>query len=405
MLSRRRLLIAAGGALAASHRPVRAQDAVIRDTDQPRSLHAMPADHVTGNALGYDGKIPGPVLRVRRGGELSVRLVNELSEPTTIHWHGLRVPNAMDGVPILTQAAVAPAASFEYRFRSPDAGTYWYHAHEAGQLERGLFGALIVEESQAIDVDGDLTLVLSRSGANGAPLVNGALRPDIAVTPGSRLRLRLVNASSASGLTLWLDAHALWVMAIDGQPAEPFLARDSRVALGPGNRVDLFVDMSGQAGSTSALVASPGGEQGILRFVYGTAAGHPGDRARPQPLPPSSLPERIDLRSALRAELVLDRDRPGVDGPPLFSVRRGRSVTLTLRQTSAGPHVVHVHGHHFRLLDRLDDGWKPYWLDTLVVGGRMERVAFVADNPGRWLIQCRSLEQPAAMGAAWFAVT
>jgi FtsP/CotA-like multicopper oxidase with cupredoxin domain len=66
---------------------------------------------------------------------------------------------------------------------------------------------------------------------------------------------------------------------------------------------------------------------------------------------------------------------------------------------------VHVHGHHFRLLDRLDDGWKPYWLDTLVVGGRTERVAFVADNPGRWLIQCRSLEQPASMGAAWFAVT
>jgi FtsP/CotA-like multicopper oxidase with cupredoxin domain len=311
----------------------------------------------------------------------------------------------MDGVPILTQAAVAPATSFEYRFRPPDAGTYWYHAHEAGQLERGLFGALIVEESQAIDVDGDLILVLSRSGANGAPLVNGALRPDIAVTPGSRVRLRLVNASSASGLTLWLDDHALWVMAIDGQPAEPFLARDSRVGLGPGNRVDLFVDMRGQAGSTSALLASPGGEQGILRFVYGTAAGHPGDRARPQPLPPSSLPERIDLRSALRAGLVLDRDRPGVDGPPLFSVRRGRSVTLTLRQTSAGPHVVHVHGHHFRLLDRLDDGWKPYWLDTLVVGERTERVAFVADNPGRWLIQCRSLERPASVGAAWFAVT
>jgi FtsP/CotA-like multicopper oxidase with cupredoxin domain len=402
MLSRRRLLIAAGGALAASHRPARAQGVV--NADQPRSLRAMPADHLTGNALGYDGKIPGPVLRVRRGGELSVRLVNELSEATTIHWHGLRVPNAMDGVPMLTQAAVAPATSFEYRFRPPDAGTYWYHAHEAGQLQRGLFGALIVEESQAIDVDGDLTLVLSRPDANGAPLVNGALRPDIAVTPASRLRLRLVNASSASGLTLWLEAHALWVMAIDGQPAEPFLARDSRVGLGPGNRVDLFVDMSGQAGSTSTLRASPGGEQGILRFVYG-AGRHPGDRARPQPLPPSSLPERIDLRSALRAELLLDRDRPGVDSPPLFSVRRGRSVTLTLRQSSAVPRVVHVHGHHFRLLDRLDDGWKPYWLDTLVVGERTERVAFVADNPGRWLIQGRSLEQPASMVAVWFAVT
>jgi FtsP/CotA-like multicopper oxidase with cupredoxin domain len=90
---------------------------------------------------------------------------------------------------------------------------------------------------------------------------------------------------------------------------------------------------------------------------------------------------------------------------PLFAVNRGRSLSLGIHNTGARPHVLHLHGHHFRLLDRLDDGWKPSWLDTLVVGEAVERIAFVADNPGRWLIEWRMLERPDAGGAAWFAVT
>ena len=92
-------------------------------------------------------------------------------------------------------------------------------------------------------------------------------------------------------------------------------------------------------------------------------------------------------------------------GPPLFTVRRGRAVTLAIRNPTGHPHVVHLHGHHFRLLDRLDDGWKPFWLDTLVVGDAIERIAFVADNPGKWLIECRRLEHQASIPAAWFAVS
>ena len=92
-------------------------------------------------------------------------------------------------------------------------------------------------------------------------------------------------------------------------------------------------------------------------------------------------------------------------GPPLFSVARGRAVTLAIRNASGVPQVVHVHGHSFRLLDRLDDGWKPYWMDTLVVGEQTERIAFVAANPGKWLIECRVMERRDTDTAVWFAVS
>ena len=105
---------------------------------------------------------PARRLRVKRGEELKVRLVNELPEPTVIHWHGLRLPNAMDGVPHLTQAPVEPGKSFDYRFNAPDAGTFWYHSHlySSEQLERGLYGVLIVDEPQPVEVDRDIVLVL-----------------------------------------------------------------------------------------------------------------------------------------------------------------------------------------------------------------------------------------------------
>jgi FtsP/CotA-like multicopper oxidase with cupredoxin domain len=178
---------------------------------------------------------------VKRGEELRVRLLNELAEPTSVHWHGVRLPNTMDGVPQLTQSAIAPGASFDYRFKPPDAGTFWYHAPVGAQVAQGLYGALIVEEEQPVSVDRDILLVLG-TAADGADarapvLVNGLLRPDIAVKSGERLRLRLINATATRSLALKVEGHAAWVMAIDGQPAEPFLARDSRVGLGPGNRV------------------------------------------------------------------------------------------------------------------------------------------------------------------------
>ena len=116
-----------------------------------RTLSSIPP----GPAVSYEGTVPGPTLRVKRGDELRIRLFNGLSEPTTIHWHGVRLPNAMDGVPALTQPAVMPNSSFDYHFRCPDAGTFWYHAQSSAQLDDGLYGALVVEELDGIAVDRD----------------------------------------------------------------------------------------------------------------------------------------------------------------------------------------------------------------------------------------------------------
>jgi FtsP/CotA-like multicopper oxidase with cupredoxin domain len=377
-------------------------------------LRALPGAAFTGeykkpSLLGYDGTVPGPTLRIKRGDELRVRLINELPEPTAIHWHGVRLANDMDGVPQLTQAAVAPRASFDYRFQPPDAGTFWYHAYAGPQTDQGLHGALIVEEPHGVEVDRDIVLVLGMPGEPGSPQVrvNGAIRPDIVVKTGERLRLRMINASSARGLSVKLEGHAAWVMAIDGQPAEPFLARDSRIALGPGNRADLFVDTIHNPGTATGILAGARDEQPIARIVYESGGNMRGpQRPEPRPLPANPLPARIDLKSSLRVELALGNATPlDPAGPPLFTVRRGRAVTLAIRNAGGYPQVVHVHGHSFRLLDRLDDGWAPYWLDTLVVGERTERIAFVADNPGRWLIECRMLERSDTDTAVWFAVS
>ena len=107
----------------------------------------------------YDGLVPGPELRLRQGDRLRVVVENGLSQPTSVHWHGLRLPNAMDGVPRLTQAPIEPGERFVYEFDPPDAGTFWYHPHFRGfeQIGRGLAGPLIVEEPTPIEVDRDVT--------------------------------------------------------------------------------------------------------------------------------------------------------------------------------------------------------------------------------------------------------
>ncbi len=361
----------------------------------------------------YEGTLPGPTLRLKRGGEARVRLVNELPEPTSVHWHGVRLPNAMDGVPHLTQPPVTPGTSFDYFFRPPDAGTFWYHAFAPGQVDRGLYGALIVEEPEPADVDRDILLVLGMpvdpGGSPPAPLVlvNGSVRPDIPVKAGERLRLRLINATSARGFALRVEGHSPWVMAFDGQPAEPFIARDGRIALGPGSRADLFVDTLQSPGTMTSIRAGFPDEQPIARLAYESGgSARAARRADPLPLPSNPLPARIDLKSSLKVELALAGAK-SLDpaGPPLFTVRRGRAVTLGIRNPTGHPHAVHLHGHHFRLLDRLDDGWKPFWLDTFVVAEQVERIAFVADNPGRWLIHCRRLEHADTDMAVWFAVS
>jgi FtsP/CotA-like multicopper oxidase with cupredoxin domain len=368
--------------------------------------------------LGYDGSVPGPLLRARQGDEFRLRLFNELAEPTSVHWHGVRLPNAMDGVPDLTQPAVAPGDSFDYRFTPPDAGTFWYRAQAADQVDRGLYGLLVVEEREAVDVDRDILLILHAPypAAPDPPeqvRVNGIVKPDIPVQSGERVRLRLLDASGVRGMTLKLDGHAPWIMAIDGQPVDPFRPRDDRVGLAPGGRVDLCLDADASPAARVPILV--GTDRAVAYLAYEVSARPPGKRrAEPTALPVNPLPAVIDLKNALRADIAIgdpnsgavrERSTSGISTAPLFAVKRGRAVSLALRNRTGQPHVVHVHGHHFRLLDRLDDGWKPYWLDTLVIGQEVERIAFVADNPGKWLIESRMLDRGDVTAASWFSVT
>jgi FtsP/CotA-like multicopper oxidase with cupredoxin domain len=430
-LSRRRLLAGAGFGLACFSLPHRAWAQFgptgfnvlrARNSTAPLRGEAQAATPVWA----YGDTVPGPTLRVRRGEELRVRVFNDLEEPTSVHWHGVRLPNDMDGVPHLTQPPIAPGASFNCRFRAPDAGTFWYHpAGDGGeQAARGLYGVLIVGESEKVEIDRDLPLVfddwrLTPDGAldnatdgriGGHLTVNGAPTLDLPVRKNERLRLRLLNASRARAMALRFGRHAAWVMAIDGQPAEPFLARDSRVILGPGNRADVFLDATLEPGAIApVMVDGTGAETPLVRLVYGPEPVRATPLLDPKPLPPNPLPQRLDLKGAFRQNLQLaagTRPTPSPhEKPALFTVKRGRTVVLAIVNPLDLPSVVHVHGHTMRLLDRLDDGWKPFWLDTVMVGARQtDRVAFLADNPGKWLIDCRSVGR-ADGSAAWFEVT
>ena len=416
-MSRRRVL--AGLALTCLTVPVRAQPPGASPAGF-RVLRAHPgtislAGQRPTAIWGYDGAAPGPTLRIKRDEELRVRLVNDLPEPTAIHWHGIRLPNAMDGVPGLTQPPVAPGVSFDYEFRPPDAGTFWYRpaGNAAAQIARGLRGALIVEESEPVVVDREVLLMFEDwPSAPGSPVtVNGGPDVKLAVRTNERLRLRLVNATIARALVLRVERHAPLVVAIDGQPSEPFVARDGRLALGPGNRIDVFMDLPLRAGERAAiLLEDAGATRPIANLAYADEPLRSAPLPEPKPLPSNPLPARLDLRNAARHDLALDTlaplPAPLHERPPLLAVRRGRIVVLALNNRTEMTQTIHLHGHHVRLLDRLDDGWKPYWLDTITVPARQtDRVAFLADNPGKWLIEAQSLQGGAARTGAWFAVT
>jgi FtsP/CotA-like multicopper oxidase with cupredoxin domain len=406
-VSRRRVLAAAGLAVTClGIGPVRGKPG--DGGDPPGDAFRVIRTRVAGAAdeWAYEGATARPLLRVRRGQEVKVRLINELPEPTCVHWHGVHVPNAMDGVPGLTQAPIAPGASFDYRFTPPDAGTFWYHPplDFGAQLDRGLAGILVVDEVTPMDVDLDAALLLSDWYLSQRQSV------DIAVHTNDRLRLRLVNATRTRALTVRVDRHQPVVMGIDGEPAEPFTTRRGRVALAPGNRVDLFIDaVLAPAERATINVEAGGSEVALARLVYTATPARPAPRPDPAPLPDNPLPRQMDLVRALKFDVRLRSGTaaPGGNEKPLFSLKRGRAVVLGLVNRNDAAMAVHLHGHHFRLLDRLDDGWKPFWLDTLMVpAGESDHIAFVADNPGKWRLDAQPLAT-AGGGASpgWFEVT
>jgi len=394
----------------------------------------------------YGNSIPGPEVRVRQGQPVRIVVGNQLPEDTTVHWHGIRLPNAMDGVPGLTQRPIKPGRQFTYEFTPPDAGTFWYHPHADSlqQLGRGLAGALIVEEREAVPVDRDVVWMLSdwrlTSGAQIASgfgnameaamsgrvgntvTINGAISDQVPVRAGERLRLRLVNSALARIMALRFEGHRPVVVAIDGQPCEPHEPERGRLVLGPAMRIDVVLDMQGEPGRRYRVVDDyyPELSYWLTELAYDAK---PPVRARPDAmisLPRNPVPEP-DLAAAERHELKLQGGMMGggamtgmggmmgmghgaswgINGtsmtgdghagmPPLLTLQRGRSYVLTLRNETAWWHPMHLHGFSFRVLSR-NGAPVPHrqWADTVLVPPKETAdIAFVADSPGDWMVHC-----------------
>ena len=471
MLSRRDLVRWCGAGIAACSMPGASVFAAGRDQGLV-SLEAAPGtapiaapDHGSTRVWAYNGSVPGTPLRVRQGQEVRLRFVNALPQPSTVHWHGIRLDNAMDGVAGLTQDAVPPGGTFDYVFTPPDAGTFWYHPHNRSweQMARGLYGALIVEEAAPPRVDRDLTLIFddwrlgrdgqideaslghmmdwSHAGRLGNWLtVNGRSQPKIAVAKGERLRLRLINCANARVMSLSFDGHDPRVVALDGQPVAPHAPRNGVVELAPAQRADVIVDMGRDPGTRSAIrEVSVRGSLHAAYLVYDArrvVRESPLDAAIR--LPDNALPKRLDLADALGADLVMEGGAmggmrrgmmggrrmgmremmgrgmawtfngvAGMPDAPLVDAPRGRTVVVRMLNDTAWPHAMHVHGHHFRVVAR---NGRPVadapWRDTVLMH-RDERadIAFVADNPGKWLLHCHMLEHMAAGMVTWISVS
>jgi FtsP/CotA-like multicopper oxidase with cupredoxin domain len=418
----------------------------------------------------YDGQIPGPTLRLRQGEPVRFIVENRLDEDTTVHWHGIRLPNAMDGVPGLTQPPIKPGESFVYEFTPPDAGTFWYHPHanSLSQLGRGLAGALIVEEREPAPIDRDLLWMLqdwrltaegeiasgfgnrmeaAMSGRVGNMVtMNGSAPGDQPVRAGERVRLRLVNTSLARIMALRFEGHRPVVVATDGQPCAPHDVEGGRLLLGPAMRIDVSIDMQGEPGRRYAIIDDfyDGLAYWLTHLAY---ADQPPLRERPPDapliLPRNPLPEP-DLSTAERHELTLEGGMmsgmmggggmgggmmQGMEGmmqgmgsmmgmgkaawsingtamtgdghagmAPLFILERGKSHLVTIRNETAWWHPMHLHGFSFKLLAR-NAASVPHkqWADTVLLAPKETvEIAFVADNPGDWMLHCHVTDHQTA---------
>ena len=395
---------------------------------------------VTTRVWGFNGQVPGPTLEARVGDVLEVCLTNRLAEPTLIHWHGLRVPAPMDGTDIV-QHPVEPGATFTYRFRLPDAGTFWYHSHvnETVQIERGLYGALIVRGDDEPMLDGEQVLVLDdvkldRSGQaakfgglvqwhdgreGDVRLVNGKSEPTLTIAAGQIERWRIVNASSARYVRLSFGGAAFQILGTDGGLIEaPVPATE--ILLAPSDRVELAVGPfeEGEELAIEALAYSRSTIKRRKTERFATLRAGPAkpssavipERLRSiRPLvAPSTTPTRtvefgikLSLRSGI--DFVVNKELHHQDKP----VRVGELQVWDVVNSTLMDHPFHLHGFFFQVLSV--NGKPPAWLsweDVVNLPPRSTtRIAWMPDDrPGRWMYHCHILEHHAAGMMAHFDV-
>jgi len=407
------------------------------------TLVAEPAQIGGQTAWTFNGTVPGPELRVMQGDRLRVTLVNDLPASTTIHWHGVRVSNAEDGVAGVTQDAVPPGATYSYEFVARDGGTFWYHSHQdtANQLTRGLFGALVVQARQGPTADRDYALIFHEFP--GHPIIGPGLQglagyvgqafsgQRVAVNgttddlrllalPGDRVRLRLIGALEgeqfgplmmvAEPLELVPIGTCYQIVAIDGGDLNaPQCIGPERLRLGIGQRYDLSFEMPA---SGAVRILDPRGHESVtvgsgpapaVPDLKGLPLFDPLGYGRPAPVPVLGhgidvtyqvvLGEEGGIRN-FQPELIHTINGKAAPMGTTYLVREGEVVRLRIVNETGEFHTMHLHGHVLTVLDR-DGGaprGSPLHLDSLLVSPH-ERwdVAFVADNPGLWMFHCHVL--------------
>jgi FtsP/CotA-like multicopper oxidase with cupredoxin domain len=432
-LNRRELLT---GLAAAALGP--AMPAIVFAEDRPSLALRANAHAIALRPAGPDtpiwslgGLTPDPALRFKRGDAIEVTLGNELPVPAALIWRGI------DGVPTAEPLAVrkplAPGAQETVVVPLRHAGTFLIDLRLLGdgQARPSPVRALIVGERETVSVDRDEVFLIEdwRLRADGiaiapgidptstTPLytINGSPTLDIPVRTHERLRFRFINGLQRNVIAIKLEGVDVRVMALDGQPCEPFPPRNGALVIAPGGRVDAFIDATAPAGSTSLILLHDGKEARPIARLLGSK--DPPIRGTPlaaaPALPSNGLPAQLDLKNALRIDLSLGGPQTGwvapaaftTSAPPAFGTKAGRTVVLALTNRSDIPTVFHLHGHHFRVLDRLDDGWKPFWLDTLAIeAGQTQRVAWSAEYSGRWLIESTATDWAAPRLVRWYVV-
>lgn len=368
-------------------------------------------------------------LRLKQNQNLDVSLSSELSGLTALNWLGFDGINVLE--PLITQKPLDPGNTATVALPLHQAGTFllapWSVGKSPQQPAKAL--ALVVDDASPPATDRDEVLLIQdwRLMPDGRALGPGGeakdattvytanAKPsfDIELRPNQRLRLRIVNGCQRAPLGLKIANLEMRVIAIDSQPAEPFVARDGQLVMAPGSRTDVMIDAAqpGKVGDITLFDGKAPRRIGQIKIA--------GDAARHAPLSPTPalssahLPAQLDLKNAARVELQLDGKTPWIapeefsaSAKPAFEIKRGRAAVVALTNKDVTPMVFRLHGHHFRLLDRLDDGWKPFWLDTLLLTpGQTQRIAFLAENPGQWLIEAAGIDWAAPKLLRHYAVT
>ena len=409
---------------------------------KPRKIEAkLTGTDLTRDVLTYGDAGMPPVLRMKKGAAFAARLANGIDEPTTIHWHGIRVPNKMDGVPFLVQPYVYTGDQFDYAFTPPDAGTFWYHPHcnTLIQMGHGLTGVIVVENPSDPEFDAEVVLNLrdwrlggdgqfieqyrprdaARTGTFGTVrTANWIEQPQYDAPSGGLVRLRVAITDVTRIYSFRVQGADATVIAIDGNPLPKPFPLDL-IQLGPGQRLELAIRMPDNEGALVSLEDIRGTKSAVLATLRSSGTSLRRDARDLAPLEPNPI-EHVDIASAQHIRLALSATAENVsadsicgslgysfwainkvpwpgDTPdptaPLAELKLGKSYVIDMENLTPHAHPIHLHGMSFTVLSSSKRQVQPLISDTyLIQADEKVQLGFVADNPGDWLLHCHLIE-------------